>query len=144
MTNFSNLFQNFEDIKFLRKLTKNSHEHIQAFLMSCKVVNHEEILVDAFQMHLFPHTLKDNARKWLHLLFSGAIISWNDMVRKFTLKFSHHIEFIKSKMKFKQNDLESNSEVWMRFKDYFKKWPNLNIPKSLDLYHLSSNEFSFN
>lgn len=85
--NVINLFQNHQDIKFSGKATENPHEHIQAFTMLCDIISHEGMLQDAFRMRLFPHTLKEGAKIWMISQPLGSIVSWNDMVQKFTMKF---------------------------------------------------------
>ncbi|XP_022899229.1 uncharacterized protein LOC111412524 [Olea europaea var. sylvestris] len=132
-----NLFQNHQDIRFFGKATENPHEHISAFLMLCEVISHEGISVDAFRMKLFPHTLKDTAREWFLCLPPGSIQSWNDMVQKSTMKFfpPSRVHQIRNDVHtFKQKDLESYPEAWERFKNFFRKCPNIDIPKQAQQY----------
>lgn len=56
-----NIFLNHQNIRFFGKLIENPHEHIQAFLILCEVINHEQMSIDSFQMCLFLHILRDNA-----------------------------------------------------------------------------------
>ncbi|XP_022876967.1 uncharacterized protein LOC111395200 [Olea europaea var. sylvestris] len=79
--------------------------------MSSILISQEEISVDAFQMRLFSHTLKDAAREWFLYLPPGSIQSWNDM-----------------------RDLESYPEAWERFKNFFRRCPSLDIPKQAQQY----------
>ncbi|XP_022883647.1 uncharacterized protein LOC111400465 [Olea europaea var. sylvestris] len=132
-----NLFQNHQDIRFFGKAKENPHEHISAFLMLCEVISHEGISADAFRMRLFPHTLKDAARKWFLCLPPGRIQSWNDMVQKFTIKFfpPSRIHQIRNDVHtFRQKDLDSYPEAWERFKNFLRKCPNLDIPKQAQQY----------
>lgn len=54
--------------------------------MLYEVISHEGISIDAFPMCLLPHTIKDDARGWLHLLLVGSIVNWDDIMHKFTMK----------------------------------------------------------
>lgn len=132
-----NLFQNHQDIRFSEKATENPHEHIQAFTMLCDVISHEGMSRDAFRMRLFPHTLKEGAKIWMMSQSPGSIVSWNDMVKKFTMKFfpPSRVHQIRNEVYlFRQRDFETYPEAWDRFKSAFRKCPNLNIPKLAQIY----------
>lgn len=93
--------------------------------------------MNAFWLNIFPCTLKEDAREWLISLLSWSIILWNDIIQKFTLKFflpSQVHQIRNEAYTLKQNDLESYPETWERFKDYFEKCLNLDIPKRANVY----------
>ncbi|XP_022880768.1 uncharacterized protein LOC111398040 [Olea europaea var. sylvestris] len=59
------------------------------------------------------------------------------MVQNFTMKFfpPSRIHQIRNDVHtFKQKDLESYPEAWERFKNFFRKYPNLDIPKQAQQY----------
>lgn len=102
--------------------------------MLSKIISHGGMSADTFWIHLFPHTLKDGAREWLQSLLTGSIMSWNDIVQKYTIKF--HFESIKFKIK---PTLQTERpwglpKAWERFKDLFRKRSNLNIPKQAHVF----------
>lgn len=124
-------------IRFFVKATKNPHEHVLAFLLLCEIIIHEWISVDAFRMLLFLHTLKDGARELLYSLPLGSIISWNDMVQKFTIKFlspSRVHQIWNEVHTFKWKELKSHPDARERFTDFFRKGPDRDIPKQAQVY----------
>lgn len=143
-----NLFRSHQGIRFSGRPTKNLHEHIWAFLMLCEVISHEDMLAHAFRLHLFPHILKKGTREWLYLLCPRIIILWNDKIHKFILKFfSSSRVHIKIKWTtYFQAKGPQNLEAWDRFKNYFRKCPNLDISKKakVHIFYLSLQPENYN
>ena len=42
---------------------------------------------DALRLWLFPYSLRDRARAWLHSLPSDSITTWNELADKFLMKY---------------------------------------------------------
>ncbi|XP_022891701.1 uncharacterized protein LOC111406521 [Olea europaea var. sylvestris] len=101
------------------------------------LISHEGMSRDAFRMCLFPHTLKEGAKIWMISQPLGSIVSWNDMVQKFTMKFFplSRVHQIRNEVYlFRQKDHETYLEAWDRFKSAFRKCPNLDVPKLAQIY----------
>jgi len=46
-----------------------------------------EVSSDAIRLCLFPYSLRDKARAWLHSLLSRCITTWDELTRAFLAKF---------------------------------------------------------
>jgi len=94
--------------------------HISVFIEVCDTLKLNKVSTDVIQLHLFPFSLRDKARAWLHSLPSGYITAWDKLTRAFLAKF-----FSPSKMaslrnqiiKFTQKDEETLYKAWEWFKD---------------------------
>ncbi|XP_022860049.1 uncharacterized protein LOC111380654 [Olea europaea var. sylvestris] len=103
----------------------------------CDVISHKGMSRDAFRMCPFPHTLKEGAKIWMMSQPPGSIVSWNDMIQKFTMKFFSptRVHQIRNEIHtFKQKELESYPETWEMYKNLLRKCPNLEIPKQVQMY----------
>lgn len=63
------------------------NEHILSFLEVCDTFKFNNVSEDAVRLRMFPFTLKDKARSWLHSLPPGSITTWDDLAQKFLAKF---------------------------------------------------------
>ena len=53
--------------------TKDPNAHIVSFLEIYDTFKHNGIIDDAIRLRLFPFSLRDKAKSWLHSLLIGSI-----------------------------------------------------------------------
>jgi len=61
--------------------------HLAIFLEVCDMFKLNRVSTDAIRLHLFPFSLRDKARAWLHPLPSGCITACDELTRAFHAKF---------------------------------------------------------
>jgi len=61
--------------------------HLSVFLEECHTLKLNGVSNDAIRLCLFPFSLSDKARAWLHSLLSGCITIWDELTRAFLTKF---------------------------------------------------------
>lgn len=104
--------------------------------MCYEIICRDGMSQDAFRMHLFPHTLK-KAKIWMYSLPLGSIVLSNDMVQKFTTKFFQPFRVHRIRKEiylFGHRDFEIYPKAWDRFNSAFRKCPNLDFPKLMQIY----------
>jgi len=91
-----------------------------------------EVSTDAIRLRLFPFSLKDKARAWLHSLPPDSIHTWDKLTRAFLAKFfpSSKTASLRNQITtFTQRDDESLYEAWERFKDLLRLYPHHGFQK---------------
>jgi hypothetical protein len=85
---------------------------------------------EAAYMKLFPFSLVEEANDRLKSHPNRSMTSWNDLERKFLIRFFPPTKFISKKIgitTFRQGTNESLYEALERFKALLRKFPNHNI-----------------
>ena len=59
------------------------NEHILSFLEVCDTFKFNNVSEDAIRLRMFPFTLKDKARSWLHSMPPDSITTWDDLAQNF-------------------------------------------------------------
>ena len=80
------------------------------------------------RLKLFPFSLREKAKSWLHSLMPNTIRTWQEMTRKFLMKFfpTHKTNTLrKNIMHFSQRENETFFQCWERFKDLLLTCPHL-------------------
>ncbi|KAK3228816.1 hypothetical protein Dsin_000697 [Dipteronia sinensis] len=72
---------------FYGKSAEDPHIHIKEFFAVCTTITNGGENDEGIRLRLFPFSLKDKAKEWLHSLPSGSIASWVDLAAKFLSKF---------------------------------------------------------
>jgi hypothetical protein len=65
----------------------NPYIHIKEFMMICNMVQLKGVPATWFKWNLFPFSLEDEARIWYTLASIEAKGNWDELVKKFLLKF---------------------------------------------------------
>ncbi|KAJ9553825.1 hypothetical protein OSB04_017870 [Centaurea solstitialis] len=88
---------------------------------------------DAIRLRLFPFTLVGEAKAWLRSLEPSSIATWEDLRSKFLSRFfpPSKIEKLRAEIRsFRQEDEETISEAWERFKHLLNLCPSHGLNKS--------------
>ncbi|KAJ9566930.1 hypothetical protein OSB04_002896 [Centaurea solstitialis] len=88
---------------------------------------------DAIRLRVFPLTLTGEARAWLRSLEPSSIITWEGLRSKFLSRFfpPSKIDKLRAEIRsFQQDDGETISEAWERFKHLLNSCPSHGLSKS--------------
>ncbi|XP_050369085.1 uncharacterized protein LOC126787211 [Argentina anserina] len=103
------------------------YHHLSEFEDACANIKLNGMTEEALKLRLFPCSLKEKAKMWLNKLPSNSIGSWEDMQKKFIMKYfppqkanARRTEL----MTFKEEQDELFHETWERFKDLELGCPN--------------------
>ena len=61
--------------------------HLSVFLEVCDTLKINGASIDAIRLRLFPFSLRDKARAWLHSLPPGSISTCEELTKAFLAKF---------------------------------------------------------
>ncbi len=112
------------NVQFGGLANEDPNLHISSFLEVCELFRYNGVSDDAVRLRLFPFTLRDKAKGWLHSLLPGTITTWCEMETKFLNKFFPPAKTAKLRNEintFYQYDQESLYEAWERFKELLRK-----------------------
>jgi hypothetical protein len=91
----------------------NPYRHIKEFTMICNTVQ-QGVPTAWFKWYLFPFSLEDEARRWYTLVSVEAKGNWDELVKKFLLKFfpiSKVQDLRRQVLTFKQGENEGIDEA---------------------------------
>jgi hypothetical protein len=115
----------------------NPYRHIKEFTMICNTVQQKGVPAAWFKWNIFPFSLEDEARRWYTLVFVEAKENWDELVKKFLLKF-FRISKVQDKrrqvLSFKQGEDEEIDEAWDYFNELLEQGPNLGFFGDLMLH----------
>jgi hypothetical protein len=127
----------------------NPYRHIKEFTMICNTVQ-QGVLPAWFKWNLFPFSLEDEARRWYTLAFVEVNGSWDELVKKFLLRFFpiRKVQDLRRQvLSFKQGEDEGTDEAWDHFNKLLEQGPNLGFSGDLMLhtfyFSLTPNSASF-
>ncbi|XP_071916278.1 uncharacterized protein [Coffea arabica] len=89
---------------------------------------------EAIRLRLFPFSLRDKAKLWLHSHAPNTFTTWDDLSRAFLNKYFPPGKTAKLRMDitgFSQMEGESLYEAWERFRDLLRKCPHHGLPEWL-------------
>lgn len=119
---------------------QSPYDHLMEFEQSCSTVQPQGLTADELRLRIFPFTLKDAARKWLHKLAPQSITTWIQLQEIFLAKYfppSRAAKVRSDLVSFHQHPGESFFESWERFKDLEMSCPHHGLEKwfLIDLFY---------
>ncbi|CAN6686569.1 unnamed protein product [Malus baccata var. baccata] len=91
---------------------------------------------EAIKLRLFPFSLKDKTKAWLHSLPANSITTWTELQEKFLNKFfpsSKMLALKKEILAFAQKPNESFHEAWERYNEMYTKCPHAGFDSNLQM-----------
>ncbi|KAJ9547297.1 hypothetical protein OSB04_019840 [Centaurea solstitialis] len=113
------LLHMIKDLTYDEKSDSNPIIHMENFVDICDLFKTKEGRDDAIRLRVFPLTLTGEARAWLISLEPSSITTWEGPRSKFLSRFfpPSKIDKLRAEIRsFKQQDGETISEAWERFK----------------------------
>jgi len=77
----------FQQSQFRGSPMEDPNLHLSVFLEVCDALKINRGSKDAIRLCLFPFSLRDKARAWLHSLPPGSITTWDELTKVFLTKF---------------------------------------------------------
>ncbi|KAH9734901.1 hypothetical protein KPL71_017554 [Citrus sinensis] len=114
-------------VQFAGMPNDNSNAHIANFLEICDTFKQNGVSDNAIRQRLFPFSLRDKEKEWLHSLPAGTITTRDGLAHKFLAKYFPPARTTKLRndiTTFAQFEMESLYEVWKRYKDLLRKCPH--------------------
>ncbi|KAJ9544928.1 hypothetical protein OSB04_024635 [Centaurea solstitialis] len=135
------LLHMIKDLTFDGKNDSNPIVHMENFVDICDLFKTEADRDDAIHLRVFPLTLVGEARAWLRSLEPSSITTWEGLRSKFLSRFfppflsrffpPSKIDKLRAEIRsFQQQDGETISEAWERFKHLLNSCPSHELNKS--------------
>ncbi|KAM1402221.1 hypothetical protein ACFX2I_010996 [Malus domestica] len=110
--------------------------HLVDFIEACDNTKIRGFSSEAIKLRLFPFSLKDKAKVWLHFLPANSITTWTELQEKFLNKFfpsSKTLALKKEILAFAQKPNESFHEAWERYNEMYTKCPHARFDSNLQM-----------
>ncbi len=107
--------------------SESPYLHLKEFDEVCSTLHFNDVTEEVVKLKLFPFSLKEKAKSWLHSLRPRTIATWQEMTREFLKKFfpTHKTNTLRRNiMNFAQKDGETFFQCWERFKDLLLACPH--------------------
>lgn len=107
--------------------SESPYLHLKEFDEVCATLHYANVNEDAVKIRLFPFSLKEKAKAWLHSLRPRSIGTWQEMSREFLKKFfpTHKTNTLRRNiMNFSQKENETFFRCWERFKELLLTCPH--------------------
>ena len=120
------------DLSFGGGAMDDPDSHLASFVEIFDTFKANGVSEEVVRLKLFQFSLRDKAKNWLDAQPSGSITTWEDLAKKFLSKFFPPGKTAKLRSEinnFYQQDGESLSEAWERFKELIRRCPHHNIVK---------------
>jgi hypothetical protein len=102
------------------------YDHVRTFLSICQFVKSPNVLIELVRLRLFPFSLHDRAKAWLHNMRPTSITSWEMLRNKFYNKFFPIAKINDYYLKitnFRQKEGERFTDSWEKYKELTIKCP---------------------
>ncbi|CAN6577107.1 unnamed protein product [Malus baccata var. baccata] len=110
--------------------------HLVDFIEACDNTIIRGFSSEAIKLRLFPFSLKDKAKAWLHSLPANSITTWAELQKRFLNKFfpsSKTLALKKEILAFAQKPNESFHEAWERYNEMYTKCPHAGFDSNLQM-----------
>ncbi|KAK5793306.1 hypothetical protein PVK06_034448 [Gossypium arboreum] len=110
---------------------EDPNTHLENFLEFCDTFKINGVSDDAIRLRLFPFLLRNKAKQWLNSLPRGSITTWEQITKKFLLKYFSLAKTAKLRndiSSFMKMDLETLYDAWERYKDLLRRCPHHELP----------------
>ena len=90
--------------------SESPYLHLKEFDEICATLQYNNVTDDVVMLKMFPFSLKERAKSWLHSLRPNTISTWQEMTREFLKKFfpTHKTNTLRSNiMNFPQKENET-------------------------------------
>ncbi|KAJ9538828.1 hypothetical protein OSB04_031561 [Centaurea solstitialis] len=127
------LLHMIKDLTFDGKNDSNPIVHLENFVDICDLFKTEENRDDAIRLRVFPLMLAGEAKAWLRSLEPSSITTWEGLHSNFLSRFfpPSKIDKLRAEIRsFRQDDGETISESWERFKHLLNSCPSHGLSKS--------------
>ncbi|CAI0626529.1 unnamed protein product [Linum tenue] len=114
-------------IQFHGLKDEEARVHLSRFLQLTNGFKLNGVPDDAIRLHLFPHSVAGNAKRWLETQPPLSITSWDDLADKFVHRYypaSKTTEIQREITHFRQEPDESLRDAWKRYMGYFWQCPH--------------------
>ncbi|KAL8091927.1 hypothetical protein AgCh_034265 [Apium graveolens] len=118
-------------VSFGGAVTEDPNMHIRNFVEICSTFKYNGFTDEAIKLRLFPFSMRDKAKDWLHSLQAGSITTWEDLAQKFLVKFYQMAKTTAMRSaltQFAQQPGESMCEAWECYKEMLRKCPHHGMP----------------
>ncbi|XP_019250943.1 PREDICTED: uncharacterized protein LOC109229846 [Nicotiana attenuata] len=106
---------------------EDPQRHIQNFLEITDTYNYPNVSKDYVRLTLFPFSLLGEAKEWLNKEPANSIRTWDDLARKFLIKFfpTKKTKMLRSQiLGFEQRASETLCQAWERYKKLLRDCPH--------------------
>ncbi|KAM1552365.1 hypothetical protein COP1_044519 [Malus domestica] len=110
--------------------------HLADFIEACDNTIIRGFPSEAIKLRLFPFSLKDKAKAWLHSLPANSITTWTELQEKFLNKFfpsSKTLALKKEILAFAQKPNESFHEAWEQYNEMYTKCHHAGFDSNLQM-----------
>ena len=116
--------------------TEDPNEHIRTFLEYCNTLKCNGVTTDAIRLSLFPFSLRDSAKTWLHSLPLHLKDTWEHLLQAFFERYfppSKAAEVRDQITRFSQSEGESLYDAWQRYQTLLRMCPHHGLERWLVL-----------
>ena len=108
------------------------YKHLDEFEEICSTLRMAEFSDEILRLKLFPFSLMDRAKYWLHTLPAGSITTWEQMTAIFLQKYfpiGRTNDIKRALTNFSHVEGEKFHKSWEHFQDLIRSCPHHRIPK---------------
>ena len=107
--------------------SESAYLHIKEFEEVIATIHYDNVTKDTIKLKLFPFSLKEKAKSWLHSLRPRSIGTWAEMTQEFLKKFfpTHRTNALRRAiMNFAQKEEETFFQCWERYNELLNACPH--------------------